>query len=415
MTKSRRNFIKSGIGASMMSYLGFNNSFRNKIFSDSPTLHQNENLFLLKEDRKYFNTASLGASPKMVVQTLNEWNLKLESISETGHQHIKECRKAAAEFFNCYEDELAITRNTTEGINIIAQGLTLQPGDEVILSTHEHVGCAVPWMNMVDQKGIKLKLVDLDLTGSNNLDIIKNAVTEKTKVISISHVTCTNGMILPIKDLVTWCREKGILTCIDGAQALGMIDIDMKDMDPDFYATSGHKWLYGPKGTGFLFINKKSIHTLHPTFAGAYTTESYNLNELKYSYLNVASREEYGTRNTPLVMSLKAAMDFHKNQGREKIVQHGLSLAGQLKSSLRKVDGIEILSPDDGPFASAMVTFRSPIKDYKTIQRELMQKYQCRVRGIYENQLNAIRVSCAYYNTKDQIDYLAESIEKILA
>lgn len=401
--------------ASIMPYLGFKSSVNltSKVSGFSST--NPSDLFLLNKTRFFFNTASLGASPFTVVESYQEWTEKLESISETGHQNVRKCRDAAANFLGCLSDEIAITRNTTEGINIVAQGLQLKEGDEIILSTHEHVGGAVPWMNVAKEKNLQLKLVDLDLSGRDNLSIIKNAVSSGTKVISLSHVTCTTGMILPVKELADWCRNRNIITCIDGAQAIGMIDVNLEELKPDFYATSGHKWLYGPKGTGFLYINKKSIGMLTPTFAGAYTTDEYNLNDLNYSYLKIASREEYGTRNTPIIMSLKAAIDFHEEQGKEHIIQHGLELARLFKSLINNVLEIEILSPMDEIYSSAMVTFRSSSMGYKEIQQMLMKQYKCRVRGIYENELNAIRVSCAYYNTEDQIRYLAAAIKEILS
>ncbi|NNF36532.1 MAG: aminotransferase class V-fold PLP-dependent enzyme [Saprospiraceae bacterium] len=413
--RSRRKFLKSGILASIVPYLGFKSSrhLANKI--QQFTSNNTQDLFLLNKDRHFFNTASLGASPHQVVNAYQEWTQKLESISETGHQNVKTCRNATADFLGCLSDEIAITRNTTEGINIVAQGLQLEEGDEIILSTHEHVGGAVPWMNVAKEKNLQLKLVDLDLSGKDNLIVLKNAVSPRTKVISLSHVTCTTGMVLPVKELSSWCRERNIITCIDGAQAIGMIDVNLGDLQPDFYATSGHKWLYGPKGTGFLYINKNSIDMLTPTFAGAYTTDEYNLNELNYSYLKIASREEYGTRNTPIIMSLKSAIDFHTEQGKEIIIEHGFSLARLFKSLLIDIPEVEILSPMDEAFSSAIITFRSPIKGYKEIQQELMKQHKCRVRGIYENELNAIRVSCAYYNTEDQIRYLAAAIKEILS
>jgi len=397
-----------------MPYLGFKSS--TYLTSELPGITDDpSDLFLLNKDRHFFNTASLGASPIKVIQSYHEWTERLESISETGHQHVRKCRDAAAEYLGCSSEEIAITRNTTEGINIVAQGLQLNEGDEIILSTHEHVGGAVPWMNVAKENKLQLKLVDLDLSGKENLKIIKNAVSPRTKVISLSHVTCTTGMILPVKELSAWCRERNIITCIDGAQAIGMIDVNLSDLQPDFYATSGHKWLYGPKGTGFLYINQNSIDMLTPTFAGAYTTDEYNLKELNYTYLKIASREEYGTRNTPIIMSLKAAIDFHSEQGKEIIFYHGHSLAQLFKSLINDIPDIEILSPMDEAYSSAIITFRSQLMGYKELQQELMKHHRCRVRGIYENDLDAVRVSCAYYNTEDQIRYLADAIKEILS
>jgi cysteine desulfurase/selenocysteine lyase len=412
----RRSFIKKGIAGSLISLGGISNLKK----KESRLLHLNGDTswdkireeFLLTKDRIYFNTAGLGASPLSVIEAYDTWSRKLETISETGHQHVKECRQTIAEFFNAQQEEIAITRNATEGVNIVAQGLDLQRGDEIILSNHEHVGGAVPWMNMVETKGIKIKLVELDLKGERNLDIIKAAISKRTKVLFVSHVTCTNGMVLPVKEIAAYGRSLGVITCIDGAQAAGMIDINLSDIDADFYVMSGHKWLFGPKGSGILFINNRSIIKLTPTFAGAYTTDKYDLPTLDYSYLSEASREEYGTRNTPHAMALKAAFDFHTSIGKDRIVNHGKDLASVLSEQLNELEGIQVLSPTKDPFRSSIVTFKSRHKTYQQLQKEL-SSYKCRVRGIYEADLQAIRISCALYNSKEEIDHLISSLEQI--
>ncbi len=141
-------------------------------------------------------------------------------------------------------------------MNTVARSLSLKEGDEVILSKDEHIGGAAIWLALSKEIGITIKLVDLDYSGKNNFNIIKKSVTDKTKVLVLSHVTCTTGMILPVKKIANYCKKKGIISCIDGAQAVGMIPVNITDINPDFYVTSGHKWLFGSKGTGILYINE---------------------------------------------------------------------------------------------------------------------------------------------------------------
>ena len=236
--------------------------------------------FIFSKKSHYLNTGSLGPSPKSVIKSICETLERFESICSHGRHEIEETRIKAAQFLNVTADEITFTRNATEGLNIAARGLPLKAGDEIIITTHEHVGGAAPWMALQKDLGVVVKLIDLDFTGENNLQILKDSITKKTKVVAFSHITCTTGMKLPAKAIVELCRNKGIYSCIDGAQSIGMFPIDLLDINPDFYAGSGHKWLFGPKGTGILFINKNIIEQVSPVFAGAYTTREYDLNSL---------------------------------------------------------------------------------------------------------------------------------------
>jgi len=369
--------------------------------------------FILSNDRIYINTASLGPSPKSVIDTITDWTIKLETICETGHEEDIHTNEKIAKLLNAEVEEIAITRNTTEGINSVTHCLPFKEGDEIIMTKDEHVGGASPWVALAKEKGVKIKLVDLDYTGENNLTVFKNAITEKTKAVMFSHVTCSTGMILPAKEIVALCRSKNIYTCVDGAQAVGMIDINLKDINPDFYASSGHKWLLGPKGTGILFINKNIIGKINPVYVGAYTDKKFDLNNLELEYLQSAQREEYGTRNTAITIALGKAVDFITEIGIKKIEERERELAAYFKNELVKNKKIELLTPLKPEYSCAIVTFRIKNKNYNEVQKELQEKYKFRVRGIYENKLDAIRISCSVHNNMDELKSLVEAINAI--
>ena len=377
--------------------------------------------FPLNKRKIYLNTASLGASPRLVIDTVYDWTLKLEGMGESMQDRIQETRVKAAALIKCDVDELAITANTTEGINIIAQSISFKEGDEVIITDHAHIGGAAPWLALQKAKGIKVKLVKLDESGKYNLDIIKKMVSKKTKVVVISHVTCTTGMVLPVKEIAEFCREKKIYTCIDGAHPLGMMDIDLHDINPDFYATSGHKWLLGPKGTGFLFINKEVIKDLMPIHAGAYAGKNYNLEELIFEHNQKAQRIELGTRSTPTALGLGSAIDFINAIGIKNVEKRGRDLATYLKVQLVKLPNIELLTPMEAEFSASIVTFRIKGMEHKTAQERIQSsvidnpvgKKKIRVRGIHENNLNAIRVSCTVYNNFEELDSLITVLKSL--
>jgi len=370
--------------------------------------------FPLTSDRRYFNTSGLGASPRMVIDTVTEWTYKLETISETGHGEVHKVHLKAADFFNVTPEEIAITRNTTEGMNIIARELPLEKGDEVLMCTHEHPGGSIPWLALMKDKGIKIKLFEPDYkTGEKNLEIIEKNITKKTKVVSIDHIPCTTGTVFPAKEIVQLCRSKNIFICFDGAHPPGQMKLNLGEIDPDYYATSGHKWLLAPKETGLLYINKKLLDKTSPQFAGAYSDKEFVYEDLILEYKNEANREEYGTRNTPLKMGLGAAFDFLNYIGIENIEKRSRKMATYLKEELLKIPRVELMTPLNPKYSAAIVTFKIKGKKYSDIQKALHEDYKCRVRGILEHDLNGIRISNAIYNNFDEIDYLLSGIKKI--
>lgn len=426
--ETRRGFIQKSIlsGAFFglgIPFLNATNSLESKTI-DSEFKLENTNYsdidwakireqFLFPKDRQYLNTASLGPSPRMVIDTICKTIEELETTCSHGHHLTEKTHTQIAQFLNTSVDEIAVIRNATEGMNIIARTLRLKAGDEVIISTHEHVGGAAPWMALQKDLGVVVKLIDLDLTGEKNLQIIKNAVTSKTKAIAFSHITCTNGMKMPAKEIAAFCKSKNIYSCVDGAQALGMFPINLTDMNPDFYTSSGHKWLFGPKGTGVLYMNKKWIKKLNPVFAGAYTDSKFDLNSLTMEYRDSVQREEYGTRNAAISLGLGSAIEFINTIGIENVEKRGRELANYFRKGLSKLPEIEILTPETVEFSASMLTFRMKGKDNLKLNQQISGDYKIRLRGIYENNLNAIRVSFAVFNSFKEIDNLLVALKEV--
>lgn len=418
----RRNLLGGLLATTAIPFLS---SFESKVESDIkfsklkiPADYESINWskirkqFLLSPEKYYFNMAGLGASPKTVIDKIHESMLALEVKASHGRHSIDATHEQLAKFLSAEPKELAITRNATEGMNIIARSLHLEEGDEILLTKHEHVGGAAPWMALQKEMGISIKLLDLDLEGKDNLEIIRKNISKKTKVVSFSHVTCTTGMILPAKEIAALCREKGIHSCVDGAQAIGMIPIDLKEMNPDFYACSGHKWLLGPKGTGVLFINKNVIGKCVPPFVGAYTDTKYDLNSLTMEYRLSAQREEYGTRNTPITLGLGEAVDFISTIGIDNIAKRGRELGLRFRDGVCSIPQIELLTPKDAKYAGAIQTFRLKGKDNLALTNKLNKETKLRLRGIYENDLDGIRASFGIFNSEKEVDYLISTIKK---
>ncbi|WP_296704905.1 aminotransferase class V-fold PLP-dependent enzyme, partial [Algoriphagus sp.] len=259
--KSRREFLqKLSLGTLAPGLLGF----KSKISSINPINHRLkgddfwENVreqFPLTRNRVYMNNGTFGPSPTPVLEALKNSFDETNTIGEYGQ--INPLRGKLAEFVRIKEAEISLTHNTTEGINIMVWGLPLKAGDEVIITYHEHAGNAIPWLNRAKLDGVVLIPFEPALTQSENLDLIKKLVTPRTKVIAVPHVTCTTGLVMPIKEISEFAKNKGIYTAIDGAHGAGTFDLNLKELGADFYASSYHKWVLGPNGSGFLYVNEE--------------------------------------------------------------------------------------------------------------------------------------------------------------
>ncbi len=370
--------------------------------------------FPLTTERTYFNNGGLGPSPRMVLDAYRDASLRLERICETGHEEIAPVRAKAAAFLGCDTTEIAFTRNTTEGMNIIAWGLPLRRGDEVLTSTHEHPGGAIPWLALAKERGVVVRLFEPGTTRKENLHIIERHLSRRTRVVSISHITCTTGLLFPVQEIAALCRQRGIWLVVDGAHPPGMIPVDLHELACDFYASSGHKWLLGPKGTGLLYIRKEMFDLWRPTYVGAYSDARYDLDTLTLEYRREAELTEYGTRNTPLILALGAAIDFLSTIGMERVAARGRYLAGILKRELTQLPSVEVLTPSEPESSASIVTFR-PKQGKSAELLETLTKEGFRVRSVGEHRLDAIRVSTHVYTSVEEVERFCKTVRRLVA
>ena len=371
--------------------------------------------FLFEEGYAYFNTAGLGPTPRPVINAVVRCMTELEKRCETGHDRFDLARKRAAAFLHCEPDELAITRNTTEGMNVVARGLSLETGDQVLMTTHEHPGGSIPWFALARDRGIVVRLFEPAPTASQTLDHVAAALTPKTRVVSISHVTCTLGQIMPIPAIAELCRHRGIYMVVDGAQAVGMLPVDLHALGCDFYASSGHKWLLGPKGTGFLYVSRRMIDRWRPTHVGAYSNRDFDPDTGVLELLPEARSAEYGTRNAADAEGLTAAIDFLDGLGMDRVARHGRNLAGRFAESLRAIDGVEVLTPIETASSASIVTFRFPRSRWSPWDwaEKLRTEYRVRVRPVGEHGLSAIRMATHIFNTEAELDSTLQALTEL--
>lgn len=370
--------------------------------------------YLLKPGFAYLNTGGLGPAAGPVIDIYEKAARRLQEKSETGHAHFAESRKVLARFLGAETAEISFVRNATEGNAIIAAGLALKAGDEVIFDDHAHPGGSFPWINQHKHRGVVVKMFSPELTNAaGNLERIAALITPRTRVVQVSHVTAPTGIVMPVAAIAKLCREKGIWFHIDGAQSAGMFPFALRTIGCDSFATSGHKWIGGPHETGVLYIRREKIEAVTPMLVGAHSSDQGDLS-LELPYVEGTPRHEYGTRNAAAVVALAAAVETQERIGRERIADRGRAMAARVRAGLGALRDIEILTPANPELCASMITFRTPRMAYDVLFGRLIKDYELRCRPVSELKLNAVRVSTHLCNSVDQCDRLVAAVAEIL-
>lgn len=366
--------------------------------------------FRFSEGLHYFNNGSLGACPTPIREATMTFRNTLDDFPSKymwgGWDTEKEnTRKKVAELFSVSEEEIALIHNTTEGMNLIAQSLNLDSGDEVIISNHDHSSAVAPWTVWQEQKGIKLVRPTLPILPKNSEEVVavyENAITPRTKVISICHIVNTNGMMLPVKEITKMAHEKGILVAVDGAQGAGMVQTDLSEMNCDFYTVSAHKWLFSPKGIGIFYAKKSSQHHLRPLVVAR-----------GYQDASIRRLENYNTRNLPELLGLGAAINYRDAIGGQKIHERTYELKHYFREKVKNNEKLHLKTPENDCLSAGIQVIEILGKDVPDVKNQLFENYGIDSRPMTKYGLNAVRLSFAIFITKNQIDRLVEALETI--
>ena len=374
--------------------------------------------FSFPEGYVYLNTGGIGSVPRHVRSFFSDAWAQLEMNPTPGHDLNKwnDIKKDVALLLGDGVDfsEVALISSATEGINIILNGLPLQKGDEIITSTHEHVALNIPLLNQLKRRGVIVKYFDPDRKiGLNNVRIISDLISKKTKLIFISHRTTTTGQLLPVKEIGELAKPKNIWYALDGAQVPGSMPIDVNNYNADFYTYSAHKWILSPRRTGVLYVKKDMQDILMPTTIGAYSDNGFNIKDGSLNFQPSAQRYEYGTQNELLFFGMHESMKFINSIGLSNIKEHNETLSEKFYGELKKTEGCELLSPEEREYRSSMITFRITGKNLNDITGA-MGKENIRVRPVSEADLNGVRVSFHIYNNMDDVDKAVKSIRTYL-
>ena len=367
--------------------------------------------YLLAEGSAYLNTGTLGPTPRVVLDRVIQTWQDLESNptftvygDSPVHPLPDRVRQQAADFVGCSADELMITRSTTDAMNNIAQGMLLNRGDRVLTTDQEHEGGTDCWHYVARRRGIivdTVRITPTDLDPTALVQRFADAITRDTKVVSVSHVFCTTGLRMPVTEIAKLAKDRNILFVVDGAQAVGAIDVNVKAIGCDAYAASGHKWLLGPKGTGLLYVKKEAQESIAPI----QWQEGHN-------YIAGAT----GVGSIPLVAGLGAAIELAQARGLARIEAHNLALRNRAYTALAEIPKVKIMSAPPGPLATALLGIAIPDSfDPRKFTVSLREKYNLTVRTATKSWYNGIRIGPHIFNTEDDIDRVIHALRTELA
>ena len=357
----------------------------------------------------YLQTGSLGPTPRPVMErTIAAWkelelNPTLYGYGKLEHA-MDDVRAKAARFVGCKTEELVLTRCTTEGMNWVAQGLTLAAGDRVLTTDQEHPGGRACWDYVVRRQGVVLDVVTIP-PGENNaqaiVDRFAKAITPRTRVLSFSHLLSSTGLRMPVAELSALARSRNCIAVADGAQAVGGVAVDVKALGCHAYATSGHKWLLGPAGTGLLYLSEELGKIIDPI--------ALQGGRLAYS-------ESSGVCSIPSVLGLDAAFDYVAAIGIAAIERHNLTLGQRLYEALQGVPKLRVVSAAPGPLASPNLTYRLPDAiESNTLHVKLREKHNIQVKVVPTNWFNGQRISTHLFNSTQEVDRLVDALKRELA
>jgi len=364
----------------------------------------------------YLNTGTAGIAAAPVMAKLWEEVSLFEAEGEVRYHEMQDRMDAArarvGALIGTAADEITFNRNATDGVDLVAWGVQWKEGDEIIISDQEHPAMNHPWHYLQARGGPKVRVFAIDPDPEITLANIRALLTPRTRMIASSHVSCQTGTRIPAKEVCDLARERGILVFLDGAQALGQLPVDVKALGCDFYTSNGHKWLHGPKGTGFLYLRRERLDEVRPMQVGAGSfVRPVDLNNIRL--MPSARRYEYGTRSYGAYAALPAAIDYLGSLGWNWVEQRMAHLSGYLKARLAEVPTLTLLTPHPWELSSALVSFSIPGKTAQEMADVLWNTRKIRSRTFPEKAI--LRVSTAYFNTESELDLLVETLQRMVA
>ena len=376
----------------------------------------------------YFDSACMSLKPQQVVEAMNDYYLNYPAcagrsshkLGDKVSKKVKETRQLVAQFINATnENEIIFTRNTTEGINLLANSLGLVKEDIVLISDKEHNSNLIPWLVLRDKIGIVVKIIPSNEDGSFNLQNLSKLITG-AKLISLVHASNLDGYTNPAKEIIAIAHQNNALVFLDAAQSIPHKKIDVRDLDVDFLAFSGHKML-GPTGTGVFYGKSELLDKLNPFMVGGDTVLSSTYED--YKFLPVPEKFEAGLQDYAGIIGLGEAIRYLNQFNFNDIKEHELKLNAYITAELQKIPQIKIIGPKDPKDRSGIIDFyieKTDMHKFAIMFDEManisIRSGQHCVNSWFASKkiFNSARISLYLYNTMEEAETFVENLKKII-
>ena len=376
-------------------------------------------LFLLDEDVIFLNHGSFGATPRGVFEVYQEWQRRMERqpvrfLGRDMGRYLAEAREALGRFVNADRDDLVFVPNVTFGVNVVARSLDLGPGDEVLGTNHEYGACENVWSFLSQKRGFNYVRQGIPLPFGSEEAIaeqIWEGVTEKTRVIFLSHITSPTAVRFPVDAICARAREAGILTIVDGAHVLGQIPLDLTALGADFYTSNGHKWLCSPKGSAFLYARRERQELIEPLVVGW----GWGANaDFSYGSRYLDNLQWLGTNDLAAYLAVPAAIAFQEEHDWTAVRQRCHDLLSQGVARVCALSGLPTVYESRDSFQQMAIAPLPQIDDLPTFKGRLYDAFRVEIPCIEWEERQFIRISVQGYNSEADIDGLVEALEGML-
>lgn len=373
--------------------------------------------FLLNKDITYLNFGAYGACPKPIFEKYQSFQAELEEeptyfMQVKGPGYLNTARIALADFLHCHSDDIVYVTNPSYGVNIIAKSFELKPGDEVLTTNLEYGACERTWKYYCKKNGARYVAQKIRFPLQSHEDFLNqflSGVNGNTKLIFISHITSSTGLRLPVDEICAFARERGILTFVDGAHAPGQVDVDLSALGADFYTGACHKWMLTPKGSSFLYVNRRLQNLFDPLLIswGYQSDHPSHSQFLDYHQLQ-------GTRDYSAFLTIPAAIGFMRENNWTEVRKECGTLTKKNAERFCDLLNATPLCPVTDDFIAQLYSINLKIKSPEKLHDVLYEKYKIQVPVMLHDDTFYLRYSIQAFNTDEDLDKLYRALKEII-
>jgi cysteine desulfurase/selenocysteine lyase len=374
--------------------------------------------FAVTKKTIYMNNGAVAPTPLSTIKAVTDFMLKCAEAGPDAPQTsdyvvslLDELRTRVAHLINCERDEVVLVQSTTEGLNMVANGIGWQKGDAIVArgGRHEHYANYLPWVSLSQRKGVQLRELAVDESGYFDMGELEKSM-KGARMVTMSHALYNTGAIMPLEEAGRIARENNALFCVDAAQSAGTIPIDVKKIGCHFMAFPGFKWLCGPTGIGALYCSREASEMLSPPVIGIESAALSDQNVI--AYYDMPTRFQAGFRNFPGAAGLEASLRYILRVGLEQVRKRNMKVANALRYEIGKMPGVKMYGPDDEDRRTSIVTFTTPADSSAIVKKLEQNGIILAARDIGGKK--AVRASPHFFNSEEEAATAASYVKSLI-